>query len=124
MVESFAVDDGTIRLVGGSYPHEGRVEYFFHGHWGTVCNDSWSISDASVVCRQLGNFTAGAALTKGEFGQGSGAIFFDRLNCRGSEENITECRSRGFGVHNCTHHQDAGVICSGIILVENRLEIL
>ncbi len=37
-----------IRLVGGSSAFEGRVEVFFEGQWGTVCDDSWTIEDGQV----------------------------------------------------------------------------
>ena len=43
-----------IRLVGGKYLWEGRVEIFLHGVWGTFCDDGAYTNDASVVCRQLG----------------------------------------------------------------------
>lgn len=43
-----------LRLAGGSTPREGRVEIFFGDSWGSVCDDSWDLTDASIVCQQLG----------------------------------------------------------------------
>ena len=45
---------GEVRLVGGSGPHEGRVEVCFNSQWGRVCPNLWDNNDATVVCRQLG----------------------------------------------------------------------
>ena len=50
---------GQLRLAGGNIPNEGRVEICMNNVWGTVCDDLWSSTDATVVCRQLGYYTQG-----------------------------------------------------------------
>ena len=50
--------DGEVRLMNGSHSHEGRVEVCFNEKWGTICDKlyrwKWNISQAEVVCQQLG----------------------------------------------------------------------
>ena len=50
---------GQVRLKGGNIPNEGRVEICMNNVWGTVCDDLWSSTDTTVVCRQLGYSTQG-----------------------------------------------------------------
>ena len=46
--------EGDVRLVNTSGSTEGRVEICLNDEWGTVCNQTWTDTDADVVCRQLG----------------------------------------------------------------------
>ncbi len=50
--------EGTVQLVGGVDNTEGRVEICINDQWGTVCDQMWDLTDAVVVCRELGlNYT-------------------------------------------------------------------
>uniref|UniRef100_A0A3Q3ANV5 SRCR domain-containing protein n=1 Tax=Kryptolebias marmoratus TaxID=37003 RepID=A0A3Q3ANV5_KRYMA len=123
--------DGTIRLVNGRNTCEGRVEIYFQGKWGTVCDDDWKFNNAMVVCRQIGCGTAVAAHTNSYFGYGTGFIFLDNVNCRSTEAELKMCKNLGWGKHNCGHHEDAGVTCLETIRLvngqnkcEGRVEVL
>ncbi|XP_039077101.1 macrophage scavenger receptor types I and II isoform X1 [Hyaena hyaena] len=75
----------TVRLVGGSGPHEGRVEVFHSGQWGTVCDDHWELRSGQVICRSLG-YQGVQAVRKGAyFGQGTGPIWLNEVFCFGRE---------------------------------------
>ena len=91
------------------------MEVYYNGEWGTVCDDKWHLDDAQVVCNELGVGKAIAAKRKAYYGEGSGNIWLDNINCIGTELTIRNCSNRGWGVHNCRHTEDAGVQCtSGI----------
>ncbi|XP_030834068.1 deleted in malignant brain tumors 1 protein-like, partial [Strongylocentrotus purpuratus] len=101
-----------VRLVNGSSSNEGQVEVFYQGEWGTVCDDGWDLNNADVVCRMLGYPSASNAWSGAHFGQGSGPIMLDNVNCQGYESSIAECNHAGWFSHNCGHNEDAGVTCN------------
>ena len=54
--------------------------------------------------------TGVVALTSG-FTNGVGQIWLSSVQCRGTEARLTDCTHPAFGVHSCTHGEDAGVRC-------------
>ena len=103
----------AVRLAGGSN-NTGRVEVLVNGTWGTVCDHHWDINDAHVVCRQLGFRYALNAYLGARYGQGTGPILLDDVDCLGSESQLISCNHREVGNHNCQHREDASVRCGNI----------
>ena len=90
----------------------GRVEVFYNGKWGTICDRGWNINAAKVVCRELG-YTYGIRSLPGRFVQdGSGQIWLSEVSCTGSEQNLSSCLHSGWANNSCDHRDDAGVECS------------
>ena len=103
--------------------NDGRVEVFFNGAWGTVCDSSWDFKDAQVVCRQLGKPFTTAQRTRAAFhGRGEGRILLYGVNCNGYENNLAECDIGGWDANLCSHSSDAGVFCSdGKIIILHKM---
>ncbi|XP_028600490.2 lysyl oxidase homolog 3 isoform X2 [Podarcis muralis] len=100
------------RLAGYPRKHnEGRIEVFYGQEWGTICDDDFTLANAHVLCRHLGFVAATGWTHSAKYGKGIGRIWLDNVNCGGSEKSITDCRSRGWGNSDCSHEEDAGVIC-------------
>ncbi|KAG5265485.1 hypothetical protein AALO_G00243010 [Alosa alosa] len=117
------------RLAGYPRKHnEGRIEVFYKGEWGTICDDDFTLFNAHVLCRQLGFVSATGWTHSAKYGKGAGKIWLDNVQCSGSETSISVCKSRGWGNSDCTHDEDAGVICKderlpGFVDTENVIEI-
>lgn len=106
-------NSAPIRLVDGPNRCAGRLEVLWKQQWGTVCDDRWDLSDAIVVCRQLDCGKPLSAPGSAHFGEGTGPIWLDDMECNGTEVDLSACRTRPWGEHNCNHGEDASVVCSG-----------
>ena len=80
-----------IRLVGVNSTTEGRVELLYKGEWGTICDDSFDMKEAMVICRQLKLGRAIAAYSSAKYGQGTGKILMDDTQCTGNERRLQDC---------------------------------
>ena len=124
------------------------MEVCINDRWGTVCDDFWDSNDATVVCRQLGYSYSGSkffflhvfasiwyyvskkgfsiysladnTLLNAYFGQGTGQIVLDDVQCTGSENKLLVCSSAPIlqVSSNCDHTLDAGVRCEGTYIIK------
>ena len=100
-----------VHLSAGHNSRSGRVEMYINGQWGTVCDDGWSTTSSTVVCRQLGLGSTGTLTSYGA-GPSGYPIYLDDVRCNGSEANILACQHSRLGDHNCFHSDDVGVTCT------------
>lgn len=61
---------------------------------------------------QLNAIAGAIAFSEAHFGEGSGSIVLDAVDCSGSERELDDCPANSFP--NCTHEEDAGVQCAVI----------
>ncbi|XP_078088848.1 scavenger receptor cysteine-rich domain-containing protein DMBT1-like [Mustelus asterias] len=102
-----------VRLVNGSNTCSGRVEIYSNSAWGTICDSGWDVNAARVVCRVLNCGTALSATRDAYFGEGTGDIWMDNVKCDGTEIALDQCSANPLVRNDCSHREDAGVICSG-----------
>ncbi|XP_041372562.1 deleted in malignant brain tumors 1 protein-like [Gigantopelta aegis] len=106
------IEKSAVRLVNGTSVHEGRVEIFHNGQWGSICDDGFYNEEAWVVCRHLGLPSYGArAYQSARFGHSTGPIWLDDVTCSGDEHRLDQCSSNPWGENDCQHGEDVSVQC-------------
>ncbi|MCI4388669.1 hypothetical protein PGIGA_G00088690 [Pangasianodon gigas] len=106
---SVAFHEGRVRLSGGS-ECQGEVEIYFRQDWRRVLLDSWSLSEASVLCRQLGcgsvlNYRSSPSTTEHKH------MCVTGFSCSGSEAHLGNCSSAQ--PVNCSSGEQLYITCSG-----------
>ena len=77
-------------------PNKGTVEVFFEGAWVKICEESWDILVANVVCNQLGYPRALSATTSGYIGEGNGVACLSGIRCRGNKKELRQCQKKNW----------------------------
>ncbi|CAC5424574.1 DMBT1 [Mytilus coruscus] len=102
-------DDGGLRITAGYAKHQGRLEIYYKGEWGTVCDNNFGNVDAEVACRQLG-YCSGIMQPANRIQSGYGAVWLNDVNCSGSESKLLDCKFNNV-TSQCKHYEDVGIHC-------------
>lgn len=109
-----------IRLIGGATEMEGRLQVYLDGKWGTVCDYGWTLTDAALVCHQLGYALNPKdwRLQRSELPSAgtSEDVILSNVRCTEHDIDISRCRAerateKDF-LNSCSHEQDVGIRCS------------
>ena len=64
------------------------------------------------------------AVSRAQFGQGTGSIWLDQVACAGTEARLAACPANPIGTHDCSHFEDAGVRCQPAVTTPPPRELL
>ena len=110
-----AGSQGDLRLRGGTVEQKGRLEIYFSGEWGVICDNGFEDVDATVACKQLG-YDEGTAWHNRPFDlQFSLDTVITEMACDGTETTLLGCgysEHGAAGTSRCDHREDAGVACN------------
>nr|VZH89282.1 unnamed protein product [Spirometra erinaceieuropaei] len=110
LLESKSHERKDILLMDGYDESEGTVVINIDGRWGTVCDDNWSLKEATIVCKQLGFPYALQATTRDFFAtNGMHPYIMDDVSCTGNETRLQDCSY--WNEHDCSNREEAGVVC-------------
>ncbi|MGH0130092.1 UNVERIFIED_CONTAM: hypothetical protein FKN15_040930 [Acipenser sinensis] len=105
-------DSVKTRLMDGHGPCAGRVEVFYGGEWGRVCNTDWDTKDSNVVCAEL---NCGEVLSFHQapvFRSGQGRGWRSKVHCSSTETSLRDCPGgTDWSQDYCFHNQEVGVVC-------------
>ncbi|XP_037687576.1 scavenger receptor cysteine-rich domain-containing protein SCART1-like isoform X1 [Choloepus didactylus] len=110
-----------LKLVYRHSPCNGVVLVQHEGEWGCVCNQEWTLAEASVVCRQLGCGPVVGALKyvprPGEMAQ----PWLYNVSCSGSESALWDCSHGEWQRSACPYEWVVVVLCANGTFREIRL---
>jgi hypothetical protein len=101
-----------VTLVNGSSANEGRLEVYHNNMWGSVCDDAWTPESTTTACKELGYPNGGVLAPVESFAPGTGVIWLDDVICTNVTASLELCPHNDWGVHNCAHSEDVGLICN------------
>ncbi|CAC5424588.1 unnamed protein product [Mytilus coruscus] len=101
--------EGGLRITEGFAGNQGRLEIYYKGEWGTLCDDQFENVDAEIACRQLG-YCLALKLPSNKVNDGIGTIWVNNVNCSGSESYLLNC-TYNHDISHCRHYNDVGIHC-------------
>lgn len=91
----------------------GRLEVFYNGTWGGVCQ-SLSAASLRVLCGHLGCGSQGQLLARPRNSSKLETIWLKSIQCRNKHDrSLWQCPSAPWDKHSCTSGEEAWLVCAG-----------
>ncbi|XP_053374890.1 deleted in malignant brain tumors 1 protein-like [Mercenaria mercenaria] len=108
--KGYPINITDIRLADGNRTSRGRVEIHSIGLWGTICDHSFGMPEANVICSMVGYPKAVSYHGQAFYGEGKGPVFVDDLECGLNAAHLNNCTY--VTNDNCEHSDDVSVVCT------------